>query len=100
MSTFSIQSPPKYIKIVIFGMQVYHLATLSERENQGDQIGRIFDHRIIVHSRQFFCTQLQKYGHIFGRFFHVNGYALMLAKNGLGYIMGEFFSQTHLGSML
>jgi hypothetical protein len=26
---------------VIFGMQVYHLATLSEREKQGDQIGRI-----------------------------------------------------------
>jgi hypothetical protein len=42
-------------------------------------------------------TEVAKY---LGRFFHGASYFFVLTKNGLGFILGDFFSQIRLGSML
>jgi hypothetical protein len=62
--------------------------------NQGDQIGRILAHWMIV----YFGNSFENYRSrsIFWQLFSEGGnYALILTKDGLGYILG-YFSQTHL----
>jgi hypothetical protein len=38
--------------------------------------------------------------HFLGYSFPQSGYELILAKNGLRYILGDFFSQKHLATLL
>jgi hypothetical protein len=44
------------------------------------------------------CFKVTKVANIFakGTSLQGSGYALLLTKNRLGYILGQFFSQTHL----
>jgi hypothetical protein len=57
---------------------------------QGDQIGRIFAKWVTVY---FFgqIKKIKKCCPLFGLLFHDYGYALILTKNGLGYILDDFF---------
>jgi hypothetical protein len=63
---------------------------------QGDQNGLIFAFWTIKYLVSFF-RKLQKKTKILGPIFHAKMCVLILMKNGLGgYILGDFFSQTHL----
>jgi hypothetical protein len=53
----------------------------------------------ILYFGQFFCKG-QKKPKRFGKFSIINASAFILRKNGLGYILGDFFSQTHLVTLL
>jgi hypothetical protein len=60
--------------------------------HQGDQIVQIFALRVIV----FFGQVIEKYRIIpdtLATIFRGKIYVLMLTKNGLGYILGDFFHQ-------
>jgi hypothetical protein len=58
--------------------------------NQGDQIGRIFAHGAIVKFKQLYVKYRRSSN--FGRtFFHRKSVVFILTKNGLGYILGDFF---------
>jgi hypothetical protein len=59
---------------------------------QGDQIGRIFAQRVTDHFGYFLCkiketTQIIGIHALYG-----NGYVLIFAKNGLDYILADFFT--------
>jgi hypothetical protein len=58
------------------------------RAVQGDQIGRFFAHWAIVYLEQFF--KYRSSPNLWD-----NLYALILTRNGLGYILGNFY-QSHL----
>jgi hypothetical protein len=61
---------------------------------QGDLIGRIFDYWAIVYfGKLFVIYRVNKKN--WATFFSDKNFALVLTKNGLGYILGPFL-QTHL----
>jgi hypothetical protein len=67
---------------------------------QGDQIGLIFAHWAIVFFWPVFLkitevTQITGVAQYFGLLISTV-FVLIMSKNGLGYILGDFFSQTHL----
>jgi hypothetical protein len=62
------------------------------RTKQGDQIGRTFVQWVIVYFRQF--SENYKSSPHFWCYLLLS--MVHLDKNVLGYILGEFFSQTHL----
>jgi hypothetical protein len=63
------------------------------RVNQGDQIGRIFAHCAIVDFLQFLGNE--KVAHIFMLPFPTDEVRnLILTKNVLGYILGDFFKNS------
>jgi hypothetical protein len=61
---------------------------------QGDQIGRFFAYWAIAFFGQFF--EITKVAQNFGllRYFHSSGCVLVLTKNGLGHILGYFFTNS------
>jgi hypothetical protein len=61
---------------------------------KGDQVGRIFAHKVIVYFGHFVenCRSCPKRVNLI----HGKNYATFRQKNGLGFILGDFFSQTHL----
>jgi hypothetical protein len=56
-------------------------------------LGEFSSHWAIVYFEQFFvnCKSSPQF---WATLSHSLGYALILAKNGLGYILGEFFSNS------
>jgi hypothetical protein len=62
----------------------------SPSRKQGDRIGQIFAHWVIVYFGQFF-ENYRSSPYICVAFFHGKVYAFILPKNGLGYILGGFF---------
>jgi hypothetical protein len=62
--------------------------TLSLKYSQGDQIGLIFAHMVIVYFGQLF-ESYRSSAHCWATPLHGSGYALILTKNGLGYISGN-----------
>jgi hypothetical protein len=59
---------------------------------QGDQICRIFAHCMIIEKGRFFSkSQKQIFGLLF---FKGQSYVFNLTNNGLGYILGDFFTNT------
>jgi hypothetical protein len=51
---------------------------------QGDQIGRSF-------ARLGRLIKISKYAKFSAYFFHFQGHVVILSKNGMGYILGDFF---------
>jgi hypothetical protein len=64
--------------------------TLAE---QGDQIGRIFAHWVIVYLGNFFLT-FRSCPHVWGSFLPLLRFALFRQKIGLGHILGDFFKNS------
>jgi hypothetical protein len=67
----SLQDTPKFTQIWIFGLKMYHLATLEQRlffemrRRQGDQIGRIIGRLFTLGG----FTEITEVAHIFVLFF-------------------------------
>jgi hypothetical protein len=59
------------------------------RAPQGDQIGRIFAQWVTVYFWEVFLI-ITEVAHIFGFCFRVKISVLIVTKNGLGYILGDF----------
>jgi hypothetical protein len=73
-------------------MQIYNLATLflNGGRTQGDQIGRVFAYWVIVYFGKF---ENYKSSPNFGATFSYGKlFALILTKNVLGHILGDFFA--------
>jgi hypothetical protein len=68
---------------------------------QGDQIRRIFASWAIINFGQFFA-EITEIAQILNYFFStdIHMYLLNLTKNGLGFILGDFFRQAHLFTLL
>jgi uncharacterized MAPEG superfamily protein len=82
----------------IFYSEIILLSVLlDQRVKQGDQIGRIFAFRAIVYI-QCHVFEITYVVAFMRSFYHGKSfvYVLILTKNVLGYILGDFFSQTHL----
>jgi hypothetical protein len=62
--------------------------TIRVMSGQGDQIRRIFAHWVIVNFGQFFENDRSRTN--FRILFPDKSYVLILTKNGLGYILGDF----------
>jgi hypothetical protein len=60
---------------------------------QGDQIGRIFAYWAIVYFGQF-SENYRSSPQLRGYFFHDQCYALILTKKILGYILGDFITNS------
>jgi hypothetical protein len=59
--------------------------------NQGDQIGRIFAYWVIIFFGRF--LKISEVAQIYGTTFSQSICSLfILTKNGLGYILGDFFT--------
>jgi hypothetical protein len=65
---------------------------MPEKEDQGGQIWRIFAHWTICRFLWEVFFQITRIAEMFGLYFHGNCYALILTKNVLGYILGDFFT--------
>jgi hypothetical protein len=63
-------------------------------QRQGDQIRQIFAHWKIVFFGQFFLKNKEVPTWLLSYFFQQKMCALILTKNGLGYILGDFFTNT------
>jgi hypothetical protein len=105
-------------KLFFFGSSF--LLTFCVTARQGDQIGRIFPRlgefsligRIFAYWANFrlfgefstivrsFTSVSLKKSKFLGQFFHGKSNSKILTKNGLGYTLGDFFSQTHLVTLL
>jgi hypothetical protein len=59
---------------------------------QGDQIGQYFAHWAIIYFRQFF-ENYSSSPNVWANVYTGKRYAQILAKNGLGRILGEVFSK-------
>jgi hypothetical protein len=90
-STFSIDWTWKVFSVT-------YAASGSGASRQGDQIGRIFAHCVIVYS-VVLLWKLHKYIQFWTTFYHVKSYVLTLTKMGLA-TFGSIFSQTHLVTLL
>jgi hypothetical protein len=62
----------------------------SEAAGQGDQIGRIFANLAIPYFRNLF-ESCKSSPNCCATLFHGKGVALILTKNGIGNILGDFF---------
>jgi hypothetical protein len=60
---------------------------------QGDQIGRIFTHCVIAYFEQF-SVNYRSSTTLKATVFHCKVYVLILAKNGLGYILADFLTNS------
>jgi hypothetical protein len=80
------------------------LVFCTSNSNQGDQIGRFFADWAIFSLAIFFFGDLfencKSSPNSWAIFFHGTSCVLLLTKNGLGYILGGFFSQTHLVTLI
>jgi hypothetical protein len=69
--------------------------------NQGDQIGRFFAQWAIGYFGQF--LENSEVGHNFwlrfSKYLHID-FTLIVTKTGFGYILGDFFSQTNLVTLV
>jgi hypothetical protein len=86
---------PKYICLQETNpefLEHFQSEKLNVAENQGDQIGRSFASWAIF----FYFWQIFKVFGKMGYFSTEKRHALFNYKNGLGDILGNFFSQTHL----
>jgi hypothetical protein len=63
------------------------------RGDQGDQIGRIFAYWTIVFFDQFIENYTSS-ANSWAAFFHSTSYVLILSKNWLGCILGDFFTNS------
>jgi hypothetical protein len=80
-----------------------HLVTLAARHtwssasfvrtNQGDQIGRVFAQWEIVYFGQWF-KNYRSSAHFWATFFHGTSHVSILTKKMLGYILGDFFTNS------
>jgi hypothetical protein len=72
-----------------------------DRSYKGDQIGRIFAHWVIVYFGHLF-ENYRTSTNFWGTFSLSWGYALILAKNVLGYVLGYFFKNAsgHTGCVV
>jgi hypothetical protein len=66
---------------------------------QGDQIGRIFAQRAIVYLGNFLKITYISSPNLYAIFPISIKHVLILTKNGLGYVLGDFF-QTHLVTLV
>jgi hypothetical protein len=69
------------------------LTICREDWQQGDQIGRIFDHWLIIHFGQLLENHKSS-PHFWATFFYGNGYLLIFTIDGLGHVLGDFCSNS------
>jgi hypothetical protein len=56
-------------------------------------MGRIFSHWVIVYFGQF-CVNFRSSANLWAAVFHFKVYVLILSKNALGNILGDFFASS------
>jgi hypothetical protein len=64
-------------------------------------MGRIFSHWVIVYFGQF-CVNFRSSANLWAAVFHFKVYVLILSKNALGNILGDFFASSsgHLDGVI
>jgi hypothetical protein len=93
-----LQKSKKISQVVFVELKCFNKVVAHD---QGDQVGRMFAHCAIVFFGQFFYYIGTEGVHIFALLFCTGkSSVLIIDKNGLGNTLGDFFSQSHLVTVL